>query len=70
MVEALSLELSPAPFNPLGAKGAGEGGIAAVGGALGNAVADALREHGVVVRDLPLSPNRIAKMLQTQGLLS
>ncbi len=70
VVEALSLELSPAPFNPLGAKGAGEGGIAAVGGALGNAVADALREHGVVVRDLPLSPNRIAKMLQTQGLLS
>ena len=32
----------PSPNNPLGAKGAGEGGIIAAGGALANAVAHAL----------------------------
>jgi len=66
-VEAVSLELSKSPSNPLGAKGAGEGGIAAVGGALANAVADALAPLGVSINELPLSPNRIARALREQG---
>ena len=41
-MRAISLELYPSPNNPLGAKGAGEGGIIPVGGALANAVAAAL----------------------------
>lgn len=41
-VAALTLEESPSLLNPLGAKGAGEGGIVAVGAAVGNAVAHAL----------------------------
>ena len=42
-VRAISLEEHPSPNNPLGAKGAGEGGIIPVGGALANAVSAALR---------------------------
>lgn len=63
-VEAISLEESPALSNPLGAKGAGEGGIAAVGGAVVNAVSDALRSTGAVIRELPLSPDKIARALR------
>lgn len=63
-IEAISLEESKALSNPLGAKGAGEGGIAATGGALANAVDDALRSLGVSVRDLPLSPNKLAAMIR------
>ena len=63
-VEAISLELSPAASNPLGAKGAAEGGIAATGAALGNAVAHALRPLGVTLTELPLSPNRLARAMR------
>ena len=38
-VRAISLEAYPSPNNPLGAKGAGEGSIIPVGGALTNAAA-------------------------------
>lgn len=62
-VEAIALELSPSPSNPLGAKGVGEGGMAAVSGALANAVSDALRPLGVSITELPLSPDRIARAL-------
>ena len=41
-MRAISLELHPSPNNPLGAKGAGEGGLIPVGGAVANAVASAL----------------------------
>ena len=63
-VEALSLERSKALSNPLGAKGAGEGGIAATGAALANAVEDALHSTGVRVLALPLSPDNIAALLR------
>ena len=56
-----SLELFPSPNNPLGAKGAGEGGVIPVGGAVANAVAAAL---GVAVNDLPLTPPRVWQLLQ------
>ena len=49
-VEILVTEDAPSPLNPLGVKGAGEGGTAAVGAALANAVSDAL---GVEVTQLP-----------------
>jgi CO/xanthine dehydrogenase Mo-binding subunit len=55
-VETLVTEDAPSPLNPLGVKGAGEGGTAAVGATLANAVSDAL---GVEVTQLPLSPDRI-----------
>ena len=53
------LELALAPGNPLGAKGAGEGGIVAVAAAIANAVSAALSSFGVQVRSLPLSPPRV-----------
>jgi carbon-monoxide dehydrogenase large subunit len=55
-LHAISLENHPSPNNPLGAKGAGEGGIIPVGGAVANAVANALRMN---IRELPLSPARL-----------
>ncbi len=59
-VEILVTEDAPSPLNPLGVKGAGEGGTAAVGAALANAVSDAL---GVEVTQLPLSPDRINSLI-------
>jgi carbon-monoxide dehydrogenase large subunit len=58
------LNLAPAPGNPLGAKGGGEGGMVAVAAAIGNAVSAALSSFGVEVRDLPLSPSRVWQLIQ------
>src|SRR5262245_60173164 len=55
----------PSPINPLGAKGAGEGGIIAAGGCMANAVANALKSFGVEPRQLPLSPGYIWELLQS-----
>ncbi|HEV2954577.1 MAG TPA: hypothetical protein VGX95_00525, partial [Xanthobacteraceae bacterium] len=54
----------PSPINPLGAKGAGEGGIIAVGGVIANAVANALGSLGVEPRQLPLTPSYIWELIQ------
>jgi carbon-monoxide dehydrogenase large subunit len=62
-VRAVALEEKPAPHNPLGAKGAGEGGIIPVGGVIANAVAVALRPLGVEPRELPLSPSRLWELI-------
>jgi aerobic carbon-monoxide dehydrogenase large subunit len=51
----------PSPGNPLGAKGAGEGGIVPVGAVIANAIASAL---GVQPKSLPLSPSRVWELLQ------
>jgi aerobic carbon-monoxide dehydrogenase large subunit len=64
VVRAVALEEKPAPHNPLGAKGAGEGGIIAVGGVIANAVAAALRPFGVEPCELPLSPSRVWEMIE------
>jgi carbon-monoxide dehydrogenase large subunit len=61
---AISLELHPSPNNPLGAKGAGEGGIIPVGGAIANAVASALGSLGVEPKELPLTPARVWQLIQ------
>ncbi len=49
----------PAPHNPLGAKGAGEGGIIPAGGVIANAIAAALTALGVQPNALPLTPPRL-----------
>jgi aerobic carbon-monoxide dehydrogenase large subunit len=63
-VEVLVTEDCPTPRNPLGAKGAGEGGTAAAGAAIANAVSDAL---GVEVTRLPLSPARVVALAEVAG---
>ena len=57
-------EEDPSPTNPLGVKGAGEDGIVAAGGAVANAVADALAPLGVEVRALPLRPSRLRELIR------
>jgi carbon-monoxide dehydrogenase large subunit len=66
-LRAVSMPLYPSPNNPLGAKGAGEGGIIPVGGALSNAVASALGPFGVEPRDLPLTPPRLWELINGTG---
>ena len=58
------LEETPTPLNPLGAKGAGEGGSSGCGAAIANAVADALTPLGVSITALPLSPDRLLRLVQ------
>ncbi|MFN7750778.1 MAG: xanthine dehydrogenase family protein molybdopterin-binding subunit [Pseudomonadota bacterium] len=62
-IRAILLENHPSPLNPLGAKGAGEGGIIPVGGVVANAIADALRPLGVCPLSLPLPPSRLWQMI-------
>ncbi|MEA3071604.1 MAG: aerobic carbon-monoxide dehydrogenase large subunit [Alphaproteobacteria bacterium] len=63
-IRVVALEERPSPTNPLGAKGAGEGGIIPVAGVIANAVAAALARFGVSPRELPLSPPRIWALIQ------
>ncbi|HEY2758571.1 MAG TPA: xanthine dehydrogenase family protein molybdopterin-binding subunit [Pseudolabrys sp.] len=63
-IRAVTLEEKPSPNNPLGAKGAGEGGIIPVGGVIANAVAAALRPLGVTINALPLSPPRVWERIE------
>jgi carbon-monoxide dehydrogenase large subunit len=65
-IHVVTQEEYPCPNNPLGAKGGGEGGIIAVGGAIGNAVNAALKSFGVEVSELPLSPNRVWSLIHEQ----
>jgi carbon-monoxide dehydrogenase large subunit len=55
---------SPTPLNPLGVKGAGEGGTIPVTSAIASAVDDALSPFGVVVRELPIEPARLVQMIR------
>ncbi len=63
-IRVITLENYPSPINPLGAKGAGEGGIIPVGGVIANAVASALESLAVSPRALPLSPPRVWRMIE------
>ena len=65
-IRAVALEDKPSPTNPLGAKGAGEGGIIPVGGVIANAIAAALASLGVEPRELPLSPPRVWELINRQ----
>jgi len=64
-IHAISLELYPSPNNPLGAKGAGEGGVIPVGGVLANAVASALRSFNAQPNALPLTPPRVWALINS-----
>jgi carbon-monoxide dehydrogenase large subunit len=64
-IRAVVTETHPSPINPLGAKGAGEGGVVPVGGVIANAVASALAPLNVKLRELPLSPLRVWQLIET-----
>lgn len=63
-VDVLITEDAPTPLNPLGVKGAGEGGTAAAGAVIANAVSDAL---GTEVTRLPLSPQRVLELARQES---
>lgn len=66
-ITAIALEESPSEFNPMGFKGAGEGGIVAVAAAVGNAVVHALKDHDIQINDLPITPDRLRAALRAVG---
>jgi len=59
--QLVATEDFPSPHNPLGVKGAGEGGITAAGAALANAVSNAL---GVEATALPLKPDYVLALIR------
>jgi carbon-monoxide dehydrogenase large subunit len=63
-IRVFLMEEEPSPINPLGAKGAGEGGIIPVGGVMANAVASALSSFDVRPHELPLSPARLWHLIR------
>lgn len=64
-VGVLITEDAPAPDNPLGVRGAGEGGTTAAGAVIANAVADALGDPRSVSR-LPITPAMVRSSLRGQ----
>jgi CO/xanthine dehydrogenase Mo-binding subunit len=61
-VEVILTEEAPSPLNPLGVKGAGEGGITPAGAAIASAIDDALQKPGAVTQ-LPVSPQRLKALI-------
>jgi len=61
-VSILVSEDAPSPLNPLGLKGAGEGGANPVGAAIASAIDDALQRPGLVTQ-LPVTPQRLKVIL-------
>jgi CO/xanthine dehydrogenase Mo-binding subunit len=61
-IDVLITEDAPSPHNPLGLKGAGEGGINGVGAAIAGAIDDAVGMPGAVTR-LPVTPQRMKELL-------
>jgi carbon-monoxide dehydrogenase large subunit len=61
-VDVLITEDAPSPLNPMGLKGAGEGGTNAVGAAVAAAVDNALGAPGFVTR-LPIKPMHVRQHL-------
>ncbi|MCK9915567.1 xanthine dehydrogenase family protein molybdopterin-binding subunit [Microbacteriaceae bacterium K1510] len=58
---------SPTPLNPLGVKGAGEGGTIPAAAAIVAAIENALSEFGVHFAETPLTPDRIVGALKQSG---
>jgi carbon-monoxide dehydrogenase large subunit len=54
----------PSPTNPLGVKGAGEGGTVGAPGAVIHAILDALAPLGVTELDMPATPERVWRAIQ------
>ncbi len=64
--DVLISEDAPSPLNPLGLKGAGEGGVNPVGAAIAAAIDDAIGIPGAITR-LPVTPQRLRAILKRAG---
>ena len=66
-VDLVHLE-TPSPLNPLGIKGAGEGGTIPAIAAIVGAVENALAPFGVTIAEAPITPQRIVELLGEHAL--
>ena len=66
IIRAMELEEHPSQLNPLGVKGAGEGGIIPVAALMANAVSNALSSKGIQVKELPISPQAVWDLMNTR----
>jgi carbon-monoxide dehydrogenase large subunit len=64
--DVLITQDAPSPLNPLGLKGAGEGGINPVGAAIAAAIDEAIGIPGAITR-LPVTPQRLRDILKRAG---
>jgi carbon-monoxide dehydrogenase large subunit len=60
--------ITPSPHHPLGAKGVGESATVGAPPAIANAVVDALRHLGVTHIDIPITPEKVWKILKEKGV--
>jgi len=58
---------TPSPVNPLGVKGAGEGGTMPAANAIIAAIENALEPWDIVINDYPAEPQRICELLDAAG---
>jgi aerobic carbon-monoxide dehydrogenase large subunit len=58
---------TPNPLNPIGVKGAGEGGTIPAPAAIVSAIENALSPFGVHFAEMPLKPQRIVAALRAAG---
>jgi len=64
-VDVLLTQDAPSPRNPLGLKGAGEGGVNAAGAAIAAAIDNAIGQPGAVTR-LPVTPARLHALIKAR----
>lgn len=57
---------SPSPLNPIGVKGAGEGGTIPAAACIIAAIEDALTPFGVHITEHPVSPARLRQLIKTR----
>jgi len=62
-IEVYHIE-TPSPFTVMGAKGVGEGGAIPSPAAIANAVEDALSPFGVKITELPITPEKILRLIK------
>jgi len=65
-IDILIAEDAPSACNPLGIKGAGEGGIAGAGAVIASAIDDALGGKGLITR-LPVTPQRLKALIDASA---
>lgn len=65
-ISILITEDAPSPLNPMGLKGAGEGGTTPVGAVIAAAIDDALGRPGAVTQ-LPVTPQRLKAILASKA---
>jgi len=60
--------VTPSPHHPLGAKGVGESATVGAPPAIVNAVVDALAHLGVTHIDIPITPEKVWRILKDNGV--